>query len=61
MQYRKKSLLYDHIISKEHKDIEEYFIMKSMTNGEYSYKEGENNEWREHILSEEHLERTGKQ
>ena len=31
-----------------------------MTYGEYCYKERENNEWREQILSEEHLERTGK-
>ena len=51
-----KSLLYDHINSKEHKDIEKYFIMKCMTYCEYCDKEIKNDEWREHVISEKHLE-----
>ena len=51
-----KSLLYDHINSKEHKDFEKYFIMKCMTYCEYCDKEIKNDEWREHVISEEHLE-----
>ena len=39
-----KSLLYDHINSKEHRDIENYFIMKCMT---YCG---------EHVISEKHFE-----
>ena len=50
-----KSLLFDHIISKEHKDIEDYFIMKCMTYCECCDKEIKNDEWREHICSEKHL------
>ena len=51
-----KSLLYDHINSKEHKDIENYFIMKCMTRCEVCNKEIKNDEWREHIASDKHLE-----
>ena len=50
-----KSLLFDHIISKEHRDIENYFIMKCMTYCERCDKEIKNDEWREHICSEKHL------
>ena len=51
-----KSLLYDHINSKAHKDIEKYFIMKCMTYCESCDKEIKNDEWREHVTSEKHLE-----
>ena len=50
-----KSLLFDHIISKEHRVIEDYFIMKCMTYCECCDKEIKNDEWREHICSEKHL------
>ena len=50
-----KSLLFDHIISKERRDIEDYFIMKCMTYCECCDKEIKNDEWREHICSEKHL------
>ena len=53
------SLLYDHIFSKEHKDIEEFFIKKCMTYCEKGKKELKNHEWREHTLSEVPLERAG--
>ena len=56
----KKSLLYDHINSKEHKDIEDYFISRGMNYCEICIGEIKNDEWREHILSEDHLERAGK-
>ena len=51
-----KSLLYEHINSKEHKDIENYLIVKCMTYCEVCKKEIKNDEWREHIISEKHLE-----
>ena len=51
-----KALLYDHINSKEHKDIENYFIMKCITYCEYCDKKIKNDEWRELIISEKHLE-----
>ena len=54
-----KSLLYDHIYSKEHKDIEDYFIRKCMTYCGKCNKEIKNDEWREHTLSEEHLKHYG--
>ena len=55
-----QSLLHDHINSKEHEDIENYFIMKSMTYCELCNSEIKNDVWREHIISEEHLELDGK-
>ena len=51
-----KSLLYEHIISKEHKDIENYFIRKCMTYCDLCCKEKRNDHWREHTVSEKHLE-----
>ena len=51
-----KSLLFDHNNSKEHKDIEKYFIMKCMTYCESCSKEIKIDEWREHVNSEKHLE-----
>ena len=51
-----ESLLYDHINSKEHKDIENYFIMKTMTYCESCDEEIKNDEWREHIFTEKHIE-----
>ena len=49
-----KSLLFDHINSKEHKEIENYFIMKCMTYCESCDKK--NDEWREHVILEKLLE-----
>ena len=51
-----KSLLYGHVNSKEHKDIGSYFMMKCMTHCDYCDKEMKKDEWREHIISENHLE-----
>ena len=51
-----KSLLYDHINSKEHKEIEDYFIRKCMTYCELCCKEIRNDEWRDHVISVKHLE-----
>ena len=51
-----KSLLYEHINSKEHRDIENYFIVKCMTYCEVCNKEIRNDVWREHLFSESHLE-----
>ena len=50
------ALLYKHINSKEHKEIEFYLIRKGMTYCENCKKEIRNDEWREHITSENHLE-----
>ena len=51
-----KAHFYDHIVSREHKDIENYFKTKCMTSCEYCDKEIETDEWREHIFSEKHIE-----
>ena len=51
----KKSLLYDHINSKEHKDIEDFFNVKGLIYCELCEKE-KHYEWREHINSKKHLE-----
>ena len=51
-----KSLLYEHINSKEHKDIADYFIRKCMTYCDLCCKEIRNDEWREDTISEKHLE-----
>ena len=50
------ALLYKHINSKEHKEIEHYLIKKGMTYCELCKKEIRNDEWREHSISENHLE-----
>ena len=50
------ALLYKHINSKEHKQIENYLIKNSMTYCEVCKKEIRNDEWREHIISVNHLE-----
>ena len=50
------ALLYKHINSKEHKDIEFYLIRKAMTYCEVCKREIRNDEWREHSFSENHLE-----
>jgi len=55
-----KSLPCDHINSKEHRDIEDYFIIKCMTYCELCKKEIKNDALGEHILSEELLEGAGK-
>ena len=52
----KKSLLYDHINSNEHKEIEDYFIRKCMTYCDLCCKEIRNDDWRENVISEKHLE-----
>ena len=49
------ALLYKHINSKEHKQIENYLIKSSMTYCEVCKKEIRNDEWREHSISENHL------
>ena len=49
------ALLYKHINSKEHKQIENYLIKSSMTYCELCKKEIRNDEWREHLISENHL------
>ena len=51
-----KFMLYEHINSKEHKEIEDYFIRKCMTHCDLCCKEIRNDEWREHTISETHLE-----
>ena len=50
------ALLYKHINSKEHKDIEHYLIKNSMTYCELCKKEIRNDKWREHIISENHMD-----
>ena len=50
------ALLYKHINSKELKDIEHYLIKKGMTYCEVCKKEKRNDKWREHSISENHLE-----
>ena len=53
----KKSLPYDHIISREHQDFEKYFNLKCMTYCEsFDNKIKKNDEWREHVISEKDLE-----
>ena len=54
------ALIYKHINSKEHKDIENYLIKNSMTYCEVCKKEIRNDEWREHNISENHLEKEQK-
>ena len=49
-------LLYKHMNSKEHKETETYLIRKSMTYCEFCKKEIRNDEWRDQIISENHLE-----
>ena len=49
------ALLYKHINSEEHKDIEYYLIKKGMTYCNVCKKEIRNDEWREHIISEDHM------
>ena len=51
-----KSVLYDHIISKELMNIEKYFVMNCMTYCESCDKEIKNDECREHVNSEKRLE-----
>ena len=46
-----KSLLYDHIKSKEHREIEIYFMGKCMTYCEQCNEEVQNDERRQHIIS----------
>ena len=49
------ALLYKHINSKEHKDIEYYLIKKGMTYCTVCKKKTRNDEWTEHEISENHL------
>ena len=49
-----KALVYDHIISKEHRDFEDYLIVKGKTYCELCANYIKNNEWRYHKLSEKH-------
>ena len=50
------TLLHEQINSKEHKEIEDYLIVRGMTYGELCSKETRNDEWRTHIISEKHLQ-----
>ena len=50
-----KVFLYEHYISKEHKENEDYLIVMGMTRCEVCNKEIKNNEWRKHIISENDL------
>ena len=50
-----KVFLYEHYISKGHKENEDYLIVMGMTRCEVCNKEIKNNERREHIISENHL------
>ena len=54
-----QSCLLEHIISKRHRDTENYFISKCMTYCERCHKEIKNDEWRQHLLSDSHLARNG--
>ena len=49
------ALLYKHINSNEHKDIEYYHIKSCMTYCKVCKKEIRNDEWREHEISENHF------
>ena len=49
------ALLYKHINSKEHKQLENFLIKNSMTYCELCNKELKNDEWREHNISKKHL------
>ena len=51
----KKVILYEHFISREHKEIDDS-LMRGMTYCEHCGKEKWNDEWRKHINSEEHLQ-----
>ena len=55
-----EALLYDHISSTEHKDIEKRFIVKCMTRCELCKKGIKNDECIEHIISDKHLTLEGK-
>ena len=49
------ALLYKHIKSNEHKDIEYYHIKSRITYCKNCKKEIRNDEWREHEISENHF------
>ena len=51
-----ESLRYEHINSKEHRDIEKFFIVKCMTYCEVCNTEVRNDVSREHLISEKHSE-----
>ena len=54
-----KLLLYDHINSKGHREKEKYLNMKRMAYCDRCRKKIKNDEWRQHIISSEHLLRIG--
>ena len=54
-----KSLLHDHIKSKGHKEIEDYFIVKCMTYCHRCRRERTNDEGRQHRVSDRHLRQYG--
>ena len=54
-----KSLPYDHTNSKGHREKEKYLDMKRVTNCDRCRREIKNDEWRQHIISSEHLLRIG--
>ena len=49
-----KVLLYEHINSKEHKELEDHLIVIGMIYCELCSKEIRNDKWRKYIISEEH-------
>ena len=55
---RNEVLLFEHINSKEHKDIEDYLIVRGMTYFQPCDKEIRNDEWRKHLISEKHSSKT---
>ena len=53
------SLLYEHIKSKKHRDTENYFIMKCLTYCDSCCVDIKIDEWRNHLISENHLSING--
>ena len=51
-----KAFVYNHFNSEEHKDIENFFILKCTTYCDYCDRKIKNDELREHITSGKHLE-----
>ena len=54
-----QSCLFEHIVSNERRDTDNYFINKCMTYCERCYKEIKNDEWTQHLLSDSHLSGDG--
>ena len=50
------TLLYNHINSKEHKEIEHYLIKRCLSYCKVCKEQIKKDEWKEHVISENHLE-----